>query len=386
MGFSSMFEARMEAVTKAFKRNRNKLFTALKIAVGVVLAAGLVLGALALFTDTFKHQITVNSISVTEDEMSTLLCDGDYMYFLGEEMLRKQDTDGRNEWRVSSSPSETSLAIGENVICTYSQDTATVYDKSLNALYTVPSSEYSISKAVCGKNCVAFMSDVFNDDLTYVRVFDSLGTEIYRTSFENSVINIGFYSDNDNIWVLSIDTKGVNTVSRITTCSPSQNTLTGIIEITDQLVSDVMYFSDSFRISGTDYLVEYDTFGNKGTSTLVYGLRCIDYAVNGGNNVLVYMSRSAKSVSEASNVRVLSKNGEDETDIFLQFPDVPSGCCVTPSYIYCMCASRVYVYTLSGSLYKTIELKFTPMHLKKISQGLVAVIDDAGAAHLIHLS
>ena len=369
------------------KRKMNKLLSLIiKILSGVFGACLLVFLYLVIFTDTFNPLVRLYKIDVPLT--AKLTASNENLFYLSGSQLDCVDFGGKEKWSSEFAGSGYSVAVSDTLECVYNGTSASVLDTKKNVLFSVPAAEYTFLDAKCGSSCVAILSCLQGDTaLYYIRVFNYAGEEIYRTSYENAdVLSFDLFGDTDNLWVLTLDTTGVSPVSRISTFSPSQNAMTGTIDISDQLISDVFYADATMYLSGTYNLLSYDTFGQKQQSTLVYGLKCIDSVFSGNNYTLIYMQHSDDDVSQASTLRVLSGSEGNEVDSFLQLPSDVVSVYASSSYVYCFLEDSVYAYKLTGEFYKEIKLDFELKKAVKISADKVALYSADSETYYMRLS
>ena len=364
----------MASIPKKRKTRHQKnviIRIALRVAAIVVAAVVLVMIYLALFTDAFKPKSRLTKADIPETAKITATSEN--LYYFSGKTLTSVNRDGKVEWQSKFEGEDLRIAASDQLICIYNETLASVLDVEKNILYSIPSSGFTFHEAQCGKNSMALLCSLQDaENMEYIRVFDLQGTEIYRvTNEEIKTMNFGLSGANDNLWMLTLDTTGVEPISRISLSSPAQNALTGTVEITDQLVSDIYFFDTDMYVSGTNSLTQYDTFGNKGSSTLVYGLKCIDAAYSGNNYALLYVQRDTENASNAVAMRILAKNSSGETDSFLQMPEEAIAIHTSTSHVYCFLKDSVRVYALTGEFMEEHELDFEIKSTKKITSNEV---------------
>jgi len=343
----------------------------LRITAIVIAAVVLVMLYLALFTDVFSPKSKLTKADIPQDAKITATAQN--LYYFSGKTLTSVDRAGKVAWQSKFEGENLKIAASDQLICVYNETIATVLDAEKNILYTIPSSGFTFNEAKCGNNFMALLCTLQDtENMEYIRVFDLQGSEIYRvTNEEIDTLNFGLSGVNDNLWMLTLDTTGVEPISRISLSSPAQNALTGTVEITDQLVSDIYFFDTDMYVSGTNSLTQYDTFGNKGSSTLVYGLKCIDSAYSGNNYALLYVQRSTENASNAVAMRILAKNSSGETDSFLQMPEEAIAIHASTSHVFCFLKDSVRIYALTGEFIEEQEMDFEIKSTKKITSNEV---------------
>ncbi len=360
----------MAAIPKLRKTKHQKnviMRIAIRIAAIVVAAVVLVVLYLALFTDAFSPKSKLTEVDIPKDAKITATAEN--LYYFSGKTLTSVDRNGKVAWQSKFEGEDLKIAASENLICIYNGHLATVLDSEKNILFNIPASGFTFHEAQCGKNSIALLSTLQDtENMEYIRVFDITGTEIYRSTNEDiNTLNFGLSGQNDNLWMLTLDTTGVEPISRISLSAPAQNALTGTVEISDQLVSDIYFFDTDMYVSGTNSLTQYDTFGNKGSSTLVYGLKCIDAAYSGNDYALLYVQRNTENASNAVAMRILAKNSNGEMDSFLQMPEEAISIHASTSHVFCFLKDSVRIYALTGEFIEEQEMDFEILSTKKIT-------------------
>lgn len=348
------------------KRRTPKSVKILRIGILAAIIVVLVIVYLACFTKTFGSPSELTKIDSTSAEIAST---SSRIYYINGATLYAADTSGKEIWNVKYSSGDLSLTASDELICVYDESFASVLDPTKNALFTVPDSDFKILKARCGDDCVALLCALEGETPTnYIRIFDKGGAEIYRSEFKTEdVLNYGLSEDSNTLWALTLDTSGVYPISRITTSSPAQNALTGTIEVTDQLISNVFYFDKEMFITGSKSLVSYDTFGTKGSETLIYGLKCIDTASRGNNYMVAYAPRTLEETSDAFTMRVLGNIDGQEVDTLIGLPNDVVAVHVSPTRIYCFLEDSAYVYKSTGEFERQIDFEVKITGTKKLS-------------------
>ena len=173
-------------------------------------------------------------------------------------------------------------------------------------------------------------------------------------------MNFDFYGDDDNLWMLTLVTSGVQPISRVTTVDPAQQALTGIIDLTDQLITDVFFTDDNIYLSGTTNVAYYDLFNEKQGDILIYGLKCIDHTQGADSVVLLYVPRQSDA-DYYSSLRILSKDNLDTT---LQLPENVFSVVSSADKVYCFTKNELYTYKFDGEYLSTIEFDVPVSNVK----------------------
>ena len=328
----------------------------------------IVVAALLLFTDMFGTSDPFLRLGLNANTQISIVGPKS-LYYLNGNTLYKADKNGKNIWNSKFSSGDMSLSAGEQVICLYNAQTATVLDENKNPLYNIPESDgFQITEVVCGKNSIALLCSRANDSSEYIRIFSKDGIELDQIKIEASqVMKMGFYGDADSFWYYMLDTTGVEPISRVVTTVPAQRNMTGLYATHGQLVSDVCLFNTDIYITDSHYVTAYDTFKNVISKTLIYGNKLADCLVTKDDVILAYVPVSSIDTF-VNTVRIITKKGNDT---LIQLPTGITNVVVSAKYVYCFAKDTIYLYNYEGNYEKAYKLDFEITTFEKASDFMV---------------
>ncbi len=335
---------------------------------------------LTLFTSVFSPPPLFSPLPVSPS--ADIASSGENIYYLKGTTLYCTDLRGEEQWSTKFAGGEQDLTASGAAICLYNDSSATVMDTDRNPLFTVPASDFIIRDVACGNSSVAMLCDIEGETPSeYIRIFDLKGTEINRVDLKGSeVLKFGFSGSGDSLWYLTLDATGVYPISQITTLSPSQQKLTGMYKIYDQLVSNVNFFNTDMYVSGTTYLTSYDTFGSKISDTLIYGTKNVASFLSKDDLVLAYAPMSSVDNSYYT-VRLLSRSG---IDTLIQLPSGVEHFALSQQYVYCFGKDTAYLYKYSGEFVKSIPLDFSLSSVQLLSDSAI-LLKSSSAVYIMNL-
>lgn len=347
-------------------KNRKRYLVAAGVFVALVL---LIFLYLLLFTDVFTPP--AEEIALNAGPTATVLSANDSYYYMKGTTLYCANAKGEEIWTLKfTSAGSLNVAVSDTLVCVYDENTANVYDHQKNLLFTVPQSQFRIKNVDVGKNAIAMHTTIAGQEVEYLRVFDSTGTELDRLEIENNrVLQFGLYGEGDSLWYLTLDTSGVTPISQVVTCNPSQKKLTGIKEVYDQLVEGVYFLGTDMYLSGTVSLQSFDTFGEKLRDEItIYGQTLADTATTDDDIYFAYVPRSQAEGGTSYTVRVFSSSG---IDTLIQLPKGIKYFAVTPERIYCFSEDTLYVYKNSGEMERQEPLNLTLTGMSRLAEDKV---------------
>ncbi len=362
---------RKNRINRSLRKKESSFLYKNRIAIISVISLLVVFGVLYLFlfTGLFKKDLNISKVNVSLDS-PVYTSDGEYIYFLEDSTLKKIGKNGKIVWTSTFSSADMDLAVGTQVLCLYNKDTATVLDDNKTPLYTIPQSDFKINKVICGKNTVAVYSSLDNSTNSYIRIFNSTGSEIDRIELSNTYfLNYGFFGDSDNFWYMTLDTSGVEPITKITSILPSQHKTTGVYEIYNHLVSDVEFLNSNVYVNTTSSLQVYDTLGEVFFEKMIYGNKIMDVYQSKENIIFAYMPIQDQ-ISSSSTIRVLSINGIDNT---ILLPTGIINTILSDKNIYCFTNDAIYLYNYKGEYISTTSLDFDVKSVERLSSNLVLI-------------
>lgn len=313
-----------------------------------------------------------NFYSLNVTAQTNVKANDENIYYLSGSTLNCADKTGKEVWKVKFTSGAADLSVGENSVCVYSSDIATVMTAGGEHMYTIPTTDIKTIGVSCGSNYTAFLGKT--DDAQYLRVFDNQGQEIYRGQYDLSgILDYGFYSDNDMLYTLTLDTSGISPVSRVTTLSPATKTLTGTVDVIDQLISDIEFIDADMLLCGTSTIGIYDSFGKQMDPTSIYGLTYSDSAITENGYVYAFIPRDISELTTSCTARIISKSGDNETDTNIQLPSGVMGVYVSSGKLYCVLSDSLYIYKLSGEFEKSIDAPDKITGVEKLGEGKLKI-------------
>lgn len=336
------------------------------IAGGILLV--IIIAVLLLFTDVFGSSDPFLRMGLNANTQISIVGPKS-LYYLNGNTLYKADKSGKIAWNSKFSSGDMSLSAGEQVICLFNTQTATVLDENKNPLYNIPESDnFQITEVVCGKTSIALLCTRTDDVSQYIRIFSKDGVELDQVKIEAShVMKMGFYGDADSFWYYMLDTTGVEPISRVVTTVPSQRNVTGLYATHGQLVSDVCLFGTDIYITDSHYVTAYDTFKKVISKTLIYGNKLADCLVTKDDVILAYVPVSSIDTF-INTVRIITRKG---SDTLIQLPTGIQNVAVSTKYIYCFAKDTIYLYNYEGNYEKAYALDFEITSFKKASDFMV---------------
>lgn len=355
-----MRNRRDSAFSERRRRKNKRQYLIPVICAAAFLALGILLYVIIFGTGASAESFY--SLSVTPETQVEV--NGKNVFYLSGSTLNCADKTGAELWRVKLTSGTVNLSASDAQICVYSSDMATVLTAQGDHRYTLSTTDIKTKGAKVGQDCTALLSST--DEGQFLRVFNGEGSEIYRSESSSAdIIDYGFYGQNDLLYVLTLDTTGTSPISRVTTISPSTQSLTGTVDVTDQLISGVSFWDTNMVLCGTSTLTEYDNFGKQTDSSSIHGLVAADSCVTENGYIYAFLPGNASDLTSSFTVRLIGRTDRQDTDTNIQLPSGMKGVSVSQNKLYCIMMDSVYIYKLSGEFERTIE---TPKQIESVKK------------------
>ncbi len=193
-----------------------------------------------------------------------------FVYYDGSTIARVKAS-GETAWTYLIGTNAT-ISAGASSVAAWSGDTITLVDME-NGVSTYSNAQGDTVRSVrVGEQYAAALIGSETDGT--IVVMEPGGKRVYEADFDQeTVIDYGFFSAGNLLWVMALDTTGSVPTCEITTYKPGSRRIVGLISDTEQLMYNVTFQSTNIRCTGVTYLKVYDYTGteNAARRKLVYG-------------------------------------------------------------------------------------------------------------------
>ncbi len=349
------------------------------IPAAVILLALMIFGAVKLFRKEDKF------LKVDFAFDGQIYATSNSIYYIKDNVLYCTDLSGKELWSQSYDISSLEIVGSDTFICVFNEKTAIVTGPNQEKRFTVTPRDYIIKGAYCGNDVIVFLTETREQEpATFLRAFDINGNDLQRFEIADcELLQYGLSGKIDNLWTLVLDCTGIEPISRITVSNPAQNKMTGIIEISDQLVYRLIMGDNNMYLMGTNNLVQYNNFNEKLSETLIYGLKCVDSVEIKQNNattgVFLFVSNDIGPGDDIFNVHLMtSQNGKSPSSVLLQLPKGIRDVFLSKDRIICFGDSSIYLYKHNGEFDTEIRLESRVTDVRKLTDELILISEEDG--------
>lgn len=248
---------------------------------------------------------------------------------------------------LSSGNDNIKLNNSEKLFCAYDNTAVQVSDVTGKQL-TPNRATGTIEFIRAGLTRIAYVTKELKsieEEISKVVVADSEGVEIAAFEFPEIVMDCGFYGKNEKLWVLVLDISGSIPISKIITYDTTTKTVTGTIELTDQLIENVVVDDENIYACGTTYLNIYTFLCEKKDSIFIYGWKYAKSYVIDSAMYFAYVPRESEEEGMFSAMKII-REGKSATQINLQ--ESCQQIIIQNKMVYCISQKNVWAYTLDG--------------------------------------
>lgn len=267
------------------------------------------------------------------------------------DLLTCVDASLNTVWQAAMYTSGLKFTASDNIIVATSDTVIQAVDEKGVLLFQgeIPDGVILSARAGRDKVAVSVIQQLADSTLSYIIVFDSGGNKLYELSTTGrNILDYGFDAQSSQLYLLELDADGAAPVSRISTYRPETQSMTGINDLKDQLVSGVYITNDKIYAMGTGYLTTFTAL-KQTQKRLVYGWAVEDISTLTDTPIFVYV-QSAEMDSALSSVRVIRASGDE---IKINLPPGVFSVLHTGEKIYCFASDRIFVYTVEGKYQRT---------------------------------
>lgn len=337
------------------------------IVVTIVLLTGLVM----LLTKGKEIKDTLVAMPFTSD--AEYFSVGSNVVYLNQDLLTCADASLKTVWQCSLYQSGLKIVANDSVIAATGTDAIQCVDANGGQLFTTRI-DGVVDSARVGTNKVAVYVEQpeAENHPAYILIFDLAGQNLHQIDVTSRyVLDYGFDSQSDQLYILELDVTGSVPVSRISTYRPETQAMTGIKELKDQLVDGVKIVGKDIYAIGTHRLTIY-TAANTVSSReiLTYGWMAED--VNTISDLKFVYVPSTDGFYDVA--RIIRSSGS-ETKINLPpqvFRIIHNG-----EKIYCFAKTSFFVYTGDGKYLRTYDLPFEIDSVQRATPGYVFMTQGA---------
>gem|GEM_PF-1476370 len=328
----------------------------------VVLLTGLIM----ILTKGYEVKDTLKQLPFGSD--AAYFCVGSNIVYANGDLLTCINASLDTQWPLQMPASGLSYTASDSIIFATGGTMFWALDKNGGLLFFGEVEEGVVIKSArAGLDMAAIYVDqpLPDNTLSYIEVFDLKGTMLYQLPVTGrNILDYGFDAQSDLLYLLELDVDGAAPVSRISTYRPETQSMTGINDLKDQLVSRVYLTGNQIYALGTDYLTTFTAL-RQSQKRLIYGWVAEDICTDSDLPVFVYV-QSAEMGGALSVARIIRSSGDE---IKINLPPGVFSVLHTKEKIYCFASDSIFVYTVEGKYQRTHSLPFEVTRVQKAMDG-----------------
>lgn len=217
-------------------------------------------------------------------------------------------------------------------------------------------------------------------DKSYIYIYDADGKEKNKTEIDASrLMDFGVVDAQTSLWTLSVSLKSTQPVSQYTSYNFTKNSVTSVINITDQLAEKILLSGSYAYVIGTNNIVSYTQTGKKEDSYLVYGWRLADYKFSANKPAYVLVPRN-DGEAKIKNMRI---RHSDNSEYTFTLQDECFDAMISGEKIFSFGNDAVFVNDLKGNALGKDSLPFAFRSIHPVMNNTCIIADDGNQFSLI---
>ena len=330
---------------------------------------------------TRGRELSDTMIELPFDSSAQYFGVGQNIVYTEQELLTCIDANLNLVWQIRLFSAGLDFTSGGDIIAATGQGIVQVLNASGQHLFSTQL-DGDIGSARVGHDKVAvYVSQALEESApAYIIVFALNGTSLFQIDVtDRYVLDYGFDADSSSLYLLELDVSGSVPVSRISTYRPETQSMTGIKELKDQLVSGLHIIGDQIYAMGTSKLTVYKSLSSDTRSIMVYGWVLKDVCCLPDPR-FVYV-RSDIDDNDIAIARVVRGSG---SEMKINLPPGVFDILHGTEKIYCFANERIFVYTDEGKYQRAYSMPFEIGSVER-AVGKYAFITDQDKVYLLPL-
>lgn len=291
--------------------------------------------------------------------------------------IKALDNKGRETFSIGGVADNAQMRLSEDYVAYFGQNYYNVYrlkDGKHESQYETSDVIYDIR---LGEGYVAMIkADASGNTYLILNSFTS-GEKFSTPVNTTTLLDFGVISTSETMWTVSVDTRITTPLCVFT--SYKSNTVSGIINIAEQMVEKVVVNSDMVYAVGTSNLVIYSLSGKKEATYLTYGWRITDWLFVGAKPYFVLVPRTDGPITS---VRI---RHSDSTEYTFTLQEECSEVIIGKERIYALNESNIFYTDLKGENIRKAETPFKIKWSTSVLGGSHIIADNGSGYSLLSL-
>ena len=347
-----------------YKKQKKRRVQKKKLAFLIIVTASVIVFTIGLFMILTKgRELSDTMIKMPFTSDMEYFGMGQNIVYSEQEYLTCIDSSAGIVWKLGLFSSGLEFTSNDDLIIANSDSVIQVVNAQGQHRFSRKLEDSEIISTRAGKNNVALYvrQEQKEHFLTYILIFDLSGTELYRIEVtDRYILDYGFDADSSSLYLLELDVSGSVPISRISTYRPKTQSMTGIKELKDQLVSGIHIIGENIYAIGTNRLTMYKTsLSSDDKSIMIYGWLLNDIYVLSNPSFVFIPAQNEGSIDIARIIKGLG--GEVSINLPPDVFDIIHG----KDKIYCFANKNIFVYTVDGKYSRAYSFPYEIESVKR---------------------
>lgn len=219
-------------------------------------------------------------------------------------------------------------------------------------------------------------------DKNIIFVYDSKGNEKYKTDVDaNNLLDFGLSNTDTILWTLTANLNSEQPTSHYTGFNFTKNSVTNVINVTDQLVEKILLSNNYIFVIGTNNIITYTQVGKKEDSYLVYGWKLSDYKFSAARPTYVLVPR-VDNTEKIKSVRIRQSDGNEHT---FALQDECQDVLINGEKIFSFSSDKVFINDIKGNYVSSDNLPFSFKDIVPVFEHDFIIADNGSSFSLLSL-
>lgn len=325
------------------------------------------IGAIIFVVVQGRQGVLLNPKQLPFQAVNSYAMTGNGVVYINGTVIYYNDMEtGKTNWYNDLALEGIQVAASDSMIVIYTDDSIQVLSPTGMAIGNKIQFNSKVISAVCGLRYFAVLTEDAQGRQSMTIADTQGGTQQEPVALEDDfVFDYSFYGTNDQFWMLSGNMEAPILISTVSLYSAGGQSVTGVIQIQEELISDVVIGSDYLYLAGTTNLFAFES-GQEKLRDLIYGWEVLDTnTVDKANYFLIRAEQDAPVVGQTVEARLMTLP-KVSNDVSFRLPANCLNAFLYSDKIVAITTNRVYIFDLKGNLLRDYSLEGDFISAEKI--------------------
>ncbi len=334
----------------------------------LVILALIAIGTIVFVVVRGRQGVLLNPKELPFQATNSYAMTGNGVVYIDKTVIYYNDMEnGKGNWYNDLAMEGIKVAASDTMIVIYTNDSIQVLSPTGMPIGNRIEFNSTVLGAACGHRYFAILTQDAQQRQSIIIVDTQGGTQQEPILLNDDfVFDYAFYGTDDQFWVLSGNVEAPTPISTISIYSSGAKSVTGVIQIQEELVSSVRIGSDYLYVAGTTDLFAFDS-GQEKARRLVYGWELMDSNTVDKSNYFLFQSAQSRAEQGKTVEALLVTLPQTSADVAFRLPANCLNAFLYSDKIVAVTTNRVYIFDLKGNLLRDYSLEGDFISAQKIT-------------------